>query len=65
MDTNLEIARTKLTANHLAKNSTLSEAESLLRGLRETVTFLERRIAREKLAAAKQPPVVLSAQLTT
>ena len=57
----LELARTKLTVNHLAKHSELSEAESLLRHLRETVTFLERRIAREKLALAKSKPVIESA----
>jgi len=59
----LELARTKLTVKHLAANSELPDAESLLRHLRETVTFLERRIAREKLAATKTEPMVISAKV--
>jgi len=50
----LELARTKLTVSHLARHAELSEAESMLRHLRETVTFLERRIAREKVNVVKE-----------
>ena len=59
---NLELARTKLTVRHLAQHSDLSDAESLLNGLRETVTYLERRIAREKLAIAKERPLAVSSE---
>lgn len=63
MKENLELARTKLTVRHLAQYSDLGEAESLLNSLRETVTFLERRIAREKLAIAKESRVVVHSEL--
>jgi len=53
MESSLEMARTKLTLQHLARHSDLSEAEKLLHSIRETVTFLERRIAREKIAIVK------------
>ena len=59
----LELARTKLTVKYIAQHGELPDAESLLRHLRETVTFLERRIAREKLALAKSEPVILSAKV--
>ena len=58
---NLELAKAKLTVKHLAQHGDLADAESLLCSLRETVTFLERRIAREKLALAKSKPVIESA----
>ena len=51
MDATLELARTKLTVRYLAEHSSLAEAESLLRSIRETTTYLERRIAREKQSA--------------
>ena len=60
MDANLELARTKLTIRHVAQHAELADAESLLNALRETVTFLERRITREKIAATKSTPVVAS-----
>lgn len=53
-DAGLEIARTKLTVKYLAEHSPLLDAESLLRSLRETVTFLERRVEREKLSIASK-----------
>ena len=60
MDTpNLQLAICKLTVRHIAQHGELSDAESLLHALRETVTFLERRIAREKIAIAKQTRVVV------
>ncbi len=49
----LELARTKLTVSHLAHEVDLPDAEKMLAHLRETVTFLERRIAREKVNLAK------------
>lgn len=61
MDANLELARTKLTVKHIAEHGTLPDAESLLRGLRETVAFLERRVAREKILSRKAEVVILSA----
>lgn len=61
MEANLELAKTKLIVRHLAHYSDLRDAESLLNGLRETVTFLERRIAREKSLIRKTEVVVLSA----
>ncbi len=54
----LELARTKLTVSHLAKNAELPDAERMLAHLRETVTFLERRIAREKIVAKESQSVV-------
>lgn len=64
MCNSLELARTKLTLRHLAepKHTTLPEAESLCSSLRETVIFLERRIAREKLAIAKMTPVSVDSE---
>ena len=62
MDANLEISRTKLTATYLAINCELPEAEKLLNALRETVTFLERRIAREKSEYAKKTMVISEAR---
>lgn len=49
MDANLELIRTKATVRYLAENLDMANAESLLRELRETVTFLERRTARARL----------------
>lgn len=51
---NLQLAVCKVSVQHLAQYSQLSDAESLLKVLRETVAFLERRIAREKIDVAKQ-----------
>lgn len=62
MEPNLELARTKLSVCHIAQYGSLPDAESLLNGLRETVTFLERRIAREKLAIASKPDLTLSSE---
>ncbi len=56
----LELARTKLTVSHLAHEVDLPDAEKMLAHLRETVTFLERRIAREKVFEGKVPAVLLS-----
>lgn len=60
MEPNLELVRSKLTVKFLAEHSTLPDAESLLRSLRETVTYLERRIAREKILNHKAVLVVVS-----
>lgn len=59
---NLQLAICKTTVRHIAQHGTLVDAESLLNGLRETVTFLERRIAREKLAMAKSKPIVVNSE---
>ena len=53
MDVNLELARTRLTVEHFAENLPLEEAERFYRFLNEKCAFLNRRIAREKLAIAK------------
>lgn len=60
MDANFELALAKLAVRQVAQNGSLSDAESLLKVSRETVAFLERRIAREKLSTAKQVNVVNS-----
>lgn len=66
MDLLLELAKSRVTNRYLAEHLGLSDAESLLRGLRETVAFLERRIAREKINTHKPQPVVDSqVSLTT
>ena len=62
MSDNLELARTKLTVRHIAQHGELADAESLLHSLRETVTFLERRIAREKIAIAKSTVKVIDSE---
>lgn len=46
-DYKLELARLTPTVSHLAENISLSEAKILLRNLRDTVSYLERRVARE------------------
>jgi len=64
MSTNLklELATSKVTVRFLAENTELPDAQTLLRGLRETVVFLERRIAREKLALAREGATVVHSQ---
>lgn len=63
---NLDIVIVKVTMRHLAEHSTVGDAESLLRSMRETVTYLERRIAREKIDVVKaQRSGVISVPLTT
>jgi hypothetical protein len=57
---NLQLSLCKVTVQHLAQYSPLTDAESLLRSLRETVAFLERRVAREKVEARKLTPVLVS-----
>ena len=55
---NLQLAICKVTVQHVAQYSQLADAESLLKSLRETVAFLERRVAREKLDAKKSNVVL-------
>lgn len=60
---NLELARTRLTLRHLAEHSVLDDAETMLKMCRETVAFLERRIAREKLVIAGKGKSVLESRM--
>lgn len=55
---NLDLSIAKLITRHLAEHAALPDAESLLSSLRETVAFLERRIAREKVLQHKTLPVI-------
>lgn len=59
---NLDLAIAKVTVRHLAQHSELPDAESLLHSLRETVTFLERRVAREKIKVVKDGRLALSSE---
>jgi hypothetical protein len=51
--TQLELARNKITNRYLAENVDLAEAEKLRHDLTEVCRYIERRIAREKIAEHK------------
>lgn len=53
MESNFQLAQTKLSMRHLAEHGTVDEIEKLLSCIREVTPRIENRIGREKIAIVK------------